>query len=262
MLQNHAVLEFEEAPLLGFATKLRFSFQFSEDKQDVEAVIHLAEGIELIEGELFWQGNLPQSVEKTLEITIKVNETGHFRIQGTVDFSNGFPVNVQDTVDIEVTSQGTFMETRPVNYWEQTIGYALPANQDQLSSELVIEPKPALDETFTLIYRVKPLLEVFPQNMQANLVLPEHAFEVLAAQFPQEGESQQSGMQFIWTGSPHEGETIEIQLTLKAITTGWGPIFATSFVSEGGAIQQGITDTLLADLYVGEYAGGYTIGEP
>lgn len=257
MLQDRAVLEFEDLPLLGQPAKLSFSFIYSEDKTDVEAVIHLPDGIQLLEGEPVWRGDLPQLQEKVLELTIQVQEAGHYLIEGSLDFAAGYPLKAQDSVELEVTPQATYLETRPVNHWEQRIGYAVPAKQEQLSSEIIIKPKPALGETFTITYRVTPLFEVYPLRMQSNLILPQNAFEVISVKFPQEGEASQNGMEFIWMGSPRAGEVVEIQLVLKTISTGWGPGYGTTFIYE-----KGITDTLMFDLYGGEYAGGYTIREP
>lgn len=257
LLQNQAILEFEKPPQLGQPARLTFTFEFSEDKTDVDAEIFLPPGIELLEGELSWQGDLPQSTEKVLQLTLQVNETGHFRIEGTVDFATGFPLNVQDSVDLEVTPEQTFMETRPVNYWEQRIGYAVPANQDRVNTELLIEPKPALGEIFTIIYRSQALLEAAPQKMQLNLALPENAFEVISVQFSEGGDLNQNRMEFIWLGSPHIADAVELKLTLKPISTGWGPVIANTFIDEAG-----ITDTIMADIYVGKYAGGTSLREP
>jgi hypothetical protein len=257
LLQNQAVLEFEDTPLLGKPARLTFSFEFSEDKTGVAAQIHLPDGVKLIEGDPVWKGDLPQSEEKVLELAIQVNEPGHYQIEGTVDVSKGYPPKVRDTVDMEVTPQETYLETRPANHWEQQIGYALPNNQEQLSSELVIEPKPGLGEIFTITYRVKPLIEVYPQSMQSNLSLPENAFDVMDVQYPEGGETRQSDLQFTWLGSPHKGEMIEIKLTLKPISTGWGFVIGNTFIQESN-----VTDTVLVDVYVGKLAGGYTARQP
>lgn len=257
MLENHAILEFKETPLLGKPAKISFSLAFFEDKTDLTAEIHLPEGVELIEGNPVWKGDLLQSEEKVLELLAQVNEPGHYQIEGTVDLSQGYPLNVRDTVDLEVTPERTYLEARPANHWEQLIGYALPANQEQLSTELVIEPKPGLGEIFTITYQVKPLIEVYPQRMQTNLNLPENAFEVVNVQYPEGGESRSSDLQYTWLGNPHEGEEIEIKLTLKPISTGWGFVIGNTFIRESGVV-----DTILADVYVGEHAGGYTFRQP
>ncbi len=262
MLQDQAILQFHYKPLVGRPARLRLSFRLSQDAHDIKASIQLPEGIRLVSGSPDWQGEVKGDQEIILEVIVQADEPGYYQIEGTVTLTRDTPLTLRHAVDMEITTEDAFLEPRPVNHWQQHMGISAPMNSDRLRTEFLIDSKPALGEEFTFTFRVTPLAEFSDQKMQVTLALPENAFQVVSLQTSPAGDSWKNSREISWSGPPEMNSTVEIQLVLKPVRTGWGPLYGMVFIPASSSSDEYSADTLIADLYVGEHAGGFTIRRP
>lgn len=251
-------------PLLGIPVSLVFKFKSATPAPNTEAKIELPDGFESVSGIAIWTGDLTENQEQQIEIVIRAVKVGYYQLKGSA-FSQqeGLYFGDTDIIDIEITANDAIPGSRPENNWyEPSRTQAVPISQNNqlISSQLLISDNPALNQEFTVVYRVVPGIDLPDgQRNQMSLVFPPRAFEIVSVEFPHGGEIYQHPDQLSWKGSIARDQAVEIRATFKVINTGWGVVYGDLNVQASGNIPEFISDAKIANLYVDEYGGSFTL---
>ena len=111
-------LSFSESPLIGKLVEVTATFtnrvSLSEGVlRDVEASISLPNGIQLLDGDLSWKGDLLKDQPQTIQVTVKTIQLGTYKIHASahneINNARGF-----DWLYVTVTENGaTISKTSP-----------------------------------------------------------------------------------------------------------------------------------------------------
>lgn len=279
----HAYLEFLEKPVIGFPVDLIFNFSFWNDMSEVDASVDVfpPDGLEIVSGIPEWRGELKAQENQSIILNFLVSKPGFYQITGEVlakgEYQN---INLEDIVYLEITPTETFYGRKPINNWgDENTAMAIPADSDKgmINSELTIEPEPNLGQEFTVTYRVAPHVDLTSEQVylqvgipQSKVVVsqnnrgeaeiseaPQQGLQVVSVEFPPYGEGYPD--QLAWRGAIAKGQTVTFKVIFKAVDTGWGYIYGNLSVQAGGMIDQYIQDAIIAEIYVDNYRGYFTI---
>lgn len=261
-------LSLSDKPLLNTQVTLTMTIISIMDASNASANFHIPDGFELVSGNLEWQGNLTTNEEKTIEVIVKSIAIGYHQLEGECQFLRDGDMMVADSdiLYVEVMEDDAIIGSRPENNWYDSLSQGdtvpMPENNEQIESELLIDPAPALNGEFTVTYRVTPLINLQdPERTQISLVFPPNAFEIIGVQFPEGGTTYQFDEQLSWKGTINANQTVEVNVTFRVINTGSGFVYGNLNVQPSGEITDLIQETTLAELYVNEYEGSFTVRE-
>ncbi len=264
-----ATLSFSDKPLLNKPVTLTLKIKsLGVSLSGVSAKIELPDGISFISGDLSWNGDLTENEERSIGAVVKSSKTGFYEIKASA-LSSSYPgEGAQDAINVEVTENDAIIGSQAVNNWYepgQGQAIAMPQNNGQIRSELVISRKPEMNREFTVTYRVTPQIDLpDPDKTQVSLVFPPKGFEIVKVQFPEWGtgygnESQMASSEVIWKGAIEKGKTAELSATFKITETGWGDVLGILNVQPGKGIEDMIQDVKIAELRVDRYSGSFVI---
>lgn len=255
LIQDHAILEFLQPPVLGQPADLIFRLRTSSGLENDRAKIELTPAlVTLHSGDLTWQASLAPDTEEQMRLSVTFPKPGYYHIRGDAPASQGH--RQQDDVYFLLTDDGVRYGAKPPNQWDVAhLAYPVGEADVRLFRELTFEPVPTLDRQTTVVYRVRSAIDLNSANMQ--IVLPPGGFEVLDATYPAGGEPGQftRPLQLGWRGPVRAGETLEIRTTLKVTNLGWGLAYGELRSAE---LPENV---IYAFVYVDEYNGYYEIRE-
>lgn len=259
------VLTILEKPLLNTPVPLVFSFKSVTPAPNTEAKIELPDSFELVSGTPTWNGNLETNEEGKIEVMIKSTKVGYYRLSGSAISRQGESF-FGDTaiIDIEITPDDAIAGSKPENNWyhpAQGQGLPMAQNNEQIRSELTFSNTPELGKSFTVTYKVTPLIKLPSQRTYLFLVFPPKAFKLLSVQFPQGGETYQNDTQLSWIGNIDANQTMEITATFEVVNVGSGTVYGSlnSQSGKGGTtVADLVVDVETSDLYVDKYGGKFT----
>jgi len=280
---GHAYLEFSENPVINVPVNLTFNFSFWGDMSEVEAAVNFIppDGLDIVSGIPEWRGEIQAEEGGSINLIVSASKAGFYQIIGKVEAKGEVQdIRFEDMVFVEITTTGTFYGRKPVNNWgDEYTAMAFPTDSDMglIDSELTIEPEPTLGQEFTVTYRVTPQVDLTSEQVylqvgmpQSKVVVsqnnrgeaeiseaPQQGLQVVSVEFPPYGEGYPD--QLAWRGAIAKGQTVTFKVIFKAVDTGWGYIYGNLSVQAGGMIDQYIQDAIIAEVYVDNYRGYFTI---
>lgn len=198
-----------------------------------------------------------------MDLVVVANQPGYYLVKAAVFSDQDGHFSMSDEVYVEIDEQGTVFPGKPLPYWDLRYAYPMPENNALVSTELLIEPEPALGSQFDLIFRATPLADMTAERaLQITVALPREGLKLLSARFPQGGESHQMSDQVNWQGTAVRGQTVELRLRLQVDQTGWGQVIGMLHGQTNAPNPQRVTDTLIAEIFAGEHQGSYSVKRP
>ena len=117
---------------------------------NTEAKIELPDNFELVSGTLTWRGNLEANEEQKIEVVIKSNKVGYYKLSGSAISRQGESYFGKTAIiDIEITPDDAIAGSKPENNWyEPAQGQGLPVaeNNQSINGQLLISKNPELNK--------------------------------------------------------------------------------------------------------------------
>lgn len=268
-IDEHAVLEFLQAPRLGEPANLVFRIRTVSGAENGHAKITFTPDLVTVNsGSLTWDGALLPATEEEYLVSVTFSRPGYYQIHG--DATASTEGRQQSDIYFLLTESGVQYGARLENEWD-ILHQAFPVGEEdsRLLREFLFDPIPALNKQTTVVYRIRSSIDLGSADMQ--IVLPPAGFKLLDVtypaggehgEFPQnvsvilpEGGKQKFSMplQLWWRGPLRAGETFEIRATVKVIAQGWGTAYGEVRAAE---LPENV---IYAFVYVDEYNGFYEI---
>ena len=112
-----ARLSFSEPPILGKPVQLTATFDpaeiYSDVAHDVTARIILPEGLEKVDGDLEWQGDIIRGTTSTLNATVKSVKTGDWKIVALASSGKSDGLSGSTAIYVSVSETGATVRSRP-----------------------------------------------------------------------------------------------------------------------------------------------------
>jgi hypothetical protein len=245
------------------------------DAPNTTAEIVLPEGIILLSGNTSWKGDIPAKGSVKFSAKIKAEKKGEWKVEAIAknyfisvpgfEYLTGPMIEVRDVLYFIVCEDVKVSRTPPENNWyekTQIVSIPLSENNEMINSTILFSSLPELNKEVMLTYTVTPSIDLQdPQRTWVTLVYPSKGFEVINVEFPAGGEVYRYEGQLTWKGSIKKGETVQIKVVVKVITTGYGYIYGHLTVQpDGKTITSPISDVSALEVKVGEcYASVETL---
>jgi hypothetical protein len=224
-------------PALGEHVNLILKVKMLVDAPNTTMCITLPVGIELVRGELCWQGDFKKDETRQLEVTVRTVEDGYYKIVGWVqailreklymDIGDG------DVLYLLVEGSEAWVGKKPPrNNWVPNnvgpSGRGWPPNSNLVQARFFLTDELTLGKETELVYEVTPLIDI--DNARIGIILPKAGLSVVEVKGPgQVGLSRRSrepqGV-MSWEGPMVKGKTVVIRVRIKPIATGEGTLSA------------------------------------
>jgi len=210
-------LSFSEIPLLNQPTELTFSVTPTADAPNTSINIQLPKGIQLVSGNLSWEGNIEQGKTINNVVTVKVIKIGDWSIDGSVEsilpdnniVHSNFSVYISTSKDISIVSIAT--TPAEISSSDPAQAVKLESNEKSITRDdvfyvgnLSFSEIPLLNQPTELTFSITPTADA--PNTSINIQLPE-------------GIQLVSG-NLSWEGNIEQGKTINNIVTVKVIKIG------------------------------------------
>jgi hypothetical protein len=222
-------------PALGEHVNLILKVKMLVDAPNTTMCITLPVGIELVRGELCWQGDFKKDETRQLEVTVRTVEDGYYKIVGWVqailreklymDIGDG------DVLYLLVEGSEAWVGKRPPkDNWEDApaVGPGLPKNTHLVRTRFFLRDELALGKETELVYEVTPLIDL--HRVSIGIWLPISGISVIETKVPSEVNIHRSMNQpeglFAWDGQIAKGQKVVITIRIKPVTTGETNLYA------------------------------------
>jgi hypothetical protein len=248
-------LSLSEKPCLNEDVTLNFRVEPLTDAPYMTIGISLSEGITVLSGDLFWEGNLKKDEVFVLQSVIRFEKYGFFVIKSDVmagepHYRFGRP----DYLYVCLKEGGTeIMERPPENNWivsATSIAHPLPRNNEGISIQLSLSDRMSLHEDVYIIYTLNSSIDI--PDVSVHITLPEAGLDIIEIVKPADYilRAEEMGKSRIlgWTTDIEKNKPLEIKVKVRPILEGDGYVYGTLMAKVG---EIWITDT--TELFIEAY---------
>jgi hypothetical protein len=237
--------------------------------------ISLPPQIELLEGNLEWQGDLAAEERIQQTVSIIVIQPGEWPLSANAfsGFGDGYGYGDGDGVFILSSAHSAQVSReRSPNHWTipgngAAVGPGLPSAtsfkmDNRFETSIALSGQPNLHQRISVTYALTTTIPITDANM--NLIYPLTGFELTGVQFSGGSNETRRDNPLVWRGNLESGQSVSIIATFKITDVGRGPIVGfLSYIEPRDNVNYVIqTAGRLVNLEVNKYAGAFQIATP
>lgn len=236
------------SPIVNHTIRLHIEVLSVASEPDVVLSISLPEQVELVSGDLTWQGHVPDDNSFTYEIEIQVKEPGEWKIETQASLKDAGPSTTDTIYLLSSNENGQASHEKTPNNWYSSQNRGIVAGgeyTDTVQGTITFSTIPHLNIPVTVSYMITSMIPI--TDAIISISLPPLSFDVLTMECPKGFEA--SGGSFrTCRGDLEAGKTSAMTMTIKIQDTGQG------------SIQGGVTfvEKIGDDIYF-SWLGGYRI---